>query len=226
MKLITVSSKVVIFITADELNPQGRLSWKDITDALEVSYGFNTVPKTYEDFTKPGGAEFRLGRVADIELTKLTLYSNAIELVIQDGADMADKVLRDLLVWGATIGLQTIDDAPRTKWYVSELTFRTDIVLDGLHPALRRLADEVSAAVAQLFTHSGRYETTGVMLNFDDANLRLPPGAFRLERKAGGVPFSEKRYWSTAPMRTEQHIELLQNFEDALLQKGAATKKA
>lgn len=39
---------------------------------------------------------------------------------------------------------------------------------------------------------------------------------FQLERTIG-VPFSEQRYYSRAPLQTEDHLALLEEFEEILL---------
>jgi hypothetical protein len=113
------------------------------------------------------------------------------------------------------VGLPARRRDDERKWYLSQLTFASDFLLNSLHPALKKLGDQITKAAAGQFPQPTAYETTGVVLNLDEWNLRVPIGSFRIERLAG-VPFSDKRYFSAAPLPTNEHIRLLREFEASL----------
>ena len=60
------------------------------------------------------------------------------------------------------------------------------------------------------------YEPTAILFNLDQSLTKLTPGAFSIERRAD-VPFPDKKYFSNAPLATQEHIQVLKDFERALL---------
>jgi hypothetical protein len=56
---------------------------------------------------------------------------------------------------------------------------------------------------------------SNVVVSADLSQSRLTPGGFKIERRAD-APFKAKAYFSSAPLRTSVHLELLHEFEDAL----------
>jgi hypothetical protein len=60
------------------------------------------------------------------------------------------------------------------------------------------------------------YEPTALLFNLDQSQSKLMPGVFSIERRAD-IPFSDKKYFSNAPLATRDHIELLKAFETSML---------
>ena len=60
------------------------------------------------------------------------------------------------------------------------------------------------------------YEPTGIILNLDQSTTKLAPVFFTLERRAE-VPFTDNKYFSSAPLSTQDHIGILQEVEKALV---------
>jgi hypothetical protein len=177
-------------------------------------YRFAKSPKTYEEWTAQSGAELAAGRLGDIEIIRLTLYAEGIVIDTRSSTDDCERVLEDILAWGETFpGFVRPPSNPR-KWYSSELVVRSSLNLDVLHPALKLVSDRLAAALANDPRRLSPHESIAIIWNFDDSNLKVPPGPFRLERRAG-VPFSEQRWWSQAPTPTSTHLEILQQFESA-----------
>ena len=59
------------------------------------------------------------------------------------------------------------------------------------------------------------FEPVSIAMHLDISQTKLNPGFFSIERRAE-VPFSEDTYFSQAPLRTTEHLELIQEFEAAL----------
>lgn len=209
-----------VFVSTTELNPGGRLSLSDLTKGLVGRYGFAKYPKTFEEWDDQKGTEFVYGRWEQIEISRLIFFANGIVVDTRSSTDDSEKILEDLYSWATTaMGLPSRRRGDERKWYLSQLTFASDFSLDSLHPALKKLGDQITKAAASQLTQPMAYETTGVVLNLDEWNLRVPIGSFRIERLAG-VPFSDKRYFSSAPLPTNEHVRLLREFEAALTGKS------
>lgn len=203
-------ARVTAFVSIDELNPVGRVSLVDLVKGLVERYKFAKYPKTFDEWTPDKGTEFVYGRFDQFELSKLTIYERGVSIDTRSSTDDSERVLEDLMTWSGSVGL-----VPRRhrRWYTSGLVVESNVALDAMHPALRTLAEKISAAAETQL--SARFETTSISIGMDPWNARYPLIPFRIERREG-VPFSENKYWAQAPLPTRTHIELLKDFEAAL----------
>lgn len=217
MEVVSVTlARVVILVSTDELNPSGKVPVLKIAAGLAEHYGFAKFPKTLDEWSAPSGAEFVAGQLGDIAISKATLFARGMVVETASSTEDSEKALNDMLTWGAeTFGLlRPSPDRPR--WYASELVFKSQMSLDSMHPVLRIVAEKVSASLANDPRRLAPYETTMIHWNFDDTNLKLPPGPFRIERRVG-APFSDNKWFSSAPLPTDQHIAILEECERALM---------
>src|ERR1019366_7101267 len=91
---------------------------------------------------------------------------------------------------------------------------------DHLHHGL--LAELVTGLVRGYgFTACPDYEPSSFILFFDNSKFTNPPtfaGSFLVDRRAG-AGYEENRYYSQAPLRTADHIALLNELEKLLMKK-------
>ena len=99
-----------------------------------------------------------------------------------------------------------------TKMHVSELNVRMDAVLFDLNPKLVDFANTINSLCG---LDVPPYEVSGLVINTDIAVSRLKPSQFVIDRKTG-APFSDKRYYSRAPVHTDEHEGLLRGLEHIL----------
>jgi hypothetical protein len=59
------------------------------------------------------------------------------------------------------------------------------------------------------------FETVGVTLTFDSTQSKQLFTPFQIQRLAE-TPFSQKKYYSGAPLKTADHIQLIDDFEASL----------
>jgi hypothetical protein len=99
------------------------------------------------------------------------------------------------------------------RWgYLSQIVFSSDADLDFLSPALQSLNAGISSALSEIHNRSFDYRTASVSLSVDRAIMPSPIAAFTIERRTD-TPFSQNRYFSTAPLPTDKHIELIDRYE-------------
>jgi hypothetical protein len=99
----------------------------------------------------------------------------------------------------------------KRKTYVSQLTFFTDL-LDSLHPALSKLGQRLTTRVPQFYGQPLVYMPVTMSVGYDPLTIKAGPSAFTIERPADTL-FSENKYFSTAPLPTDEHIAMLEAFE-------------
>ncbi len=96
--------------------------------------------------------------------------------------------------------------------FLSQIIFHSDFRLDLVHPALRALAAKVSASTSDALKQAFKYETTAILMGHDETQTRLVPPIFSIERRSN-LPFGENVYFSSAPLSTSEHLEMLDEVE-------------
>ena len=86
-----------------------------------------------------------------------------------------------------------------------------------LHPFLDVIANHITERTSVDMQHDFFFEPTAIIFNTDTSRTRIAPGIFTIERLAD-TPSQENMYFSSAPLRTSEHIDLIKRFESSLLQ--------
>ena len=60
-----------------------------------------------------------------------------------------------------------------------------------------------------------RYDLAVLSIDYDQLTRKHPLGRFSIQRR-DNTPFSENKYFSDAPLPTDVHIQLLEQFEKDL----------
>jgi hypothetical protein len=190
----------------------------DFVKGMVERYGFEKFPKTSEEYQQPStGAVFSLGKVGNIVIENYTVYPRGVVIDTRSSTDDSERVLKDVTEW--LCGLSGIDpsaDRISRRFYLSQVNFRSQKSLDALNPNLRLLADRLTEIVSGYAKQRLDFQTTGISFQFDVTQgvaYSLPMKIERLE----GAQFSENKYFSAAPLKTDQHIHLLEEFETILI---------
>ena len=215
MELISINlARLVSFLEVQALDPFGRTSELGVFNNVGSRYSFSKVPQTFAEIDLTKGVELIAGKLGDINIDKLAFYPKGIVIDTRSSTDDCLKVLHDLLsqareLFGATI-------TPSRQNLVSQIVFRSSLRLSLLNPLLQPVADQIEAAVSDGLRQSVMYEPTAVLWAPDLSQIKLAPVVFSIERRAD-IPFSENTYFSSAPLGTNAHLEMLQKIEASLL---------
>ena len=77
------------------------------------------------------------------------------------------------------------------------------------------MAETINKVVAQNLRLPYNFQPRGIALAIDPEEQRIPTPPFTVERREG-IAFSERKYFSSAPVPTDVHLELIQKFENAM----------
>jgi hypothetical protein len=179
-------------IQPTELDP------KDPTKSLVFSAG---------RFQKPSGEE--------LEIIEFQVFQDGLVADTRSSTDDSDMFIDDLLEWAiAEFNLVPIPTASRL--YVSELWVHTDKSLTLLNPRLQALVDLISSAYEAYAKRPLTFDLAAIGI-WNDRTLAPNNffSPFRFE-KAEVAPFSENRYYSIAPLRTLDHLMILDQLEEIL----------
>jgi len=217
-----ILARALAFVESFDLAPRGGVFWADLVRELVARYQFQKFPVKIEDFDENKGVEFLSGKIGDVVIEKLVIYNTAILVDTRVSTTTSEQVLREALEWAKKqFKLDYKPENIKRVANISQLTFHSDISLDMLHPALKRLSDSVSAAVSEVHGEKFEYQTSQIAITHDPLKRKYTIAGFTIVPRAE-TPYSEHKYFSEAPLPTDLHIKLLEQFERDLLGKREA----
>ena len=204
------AARAIWLVDARDLNPRGL----DILPALtgiRDRYRFQSYPRTIEDADESSakGIAFAAGKLVFEEksyaLVKATMFSDGLVVETALSTDLSEAFLADVLEFlSSKYGLTYNPDMIHRRMYISELIVHSRKDLGRLFAPLAKTIEKLNLLTGKEF------HPHGFGLSEDLGKLR--PTAFRFEREADKL-FSQGRYFSSAPLKTSQHIELLEEME-------------
>lgn len=223
MELISVlTARALWFVELRDINPRGIALRRTLLPALAERYRFAKYPYDTPDnhpTDDAPGIRYKEGEFTNAEgvqiMVNLVIHDDGLVADTRSSTKDSDAFLVDVLQWAVKeFGLIFRPDMVFRKGYLSELNVSPARSLGELHPGLVRFADTLSSLVSTP-NYPVHYEPTGVFLS-GDPTLELKPAAFRFERRLD-APFSTNRYFSQAPLQTDLHLKLLEEFEGLLV---------
>jgi hypothetical protein len=207
-------ARALAFLEPIDLNPRGKVFYPDLVKALVARYNFQKFPQKPEEFDETKGVTFAVGRFGGTVIDEFIIYPYGLLLGTRVSTQESRRLLEEAIQWGSKeLGLVN-KHVPR--WlYASQLTFHSKFSLTDAHPAIQKLAGGIAKSVAETTGENLRYEMTAFLVDFDQLSRKHPLGRFSIQRREN-IPFSENKYYSDAPLPTDAHIKLLEQFEEAI----------
>jgi len=208
-----ILARALGYIETFDLNPRGQVFFPDIVQEIAQHYNFHKSPKTLEEFDDSKGVEFLEGKIGGRVIQKFTIWNTL--LVVETRSSTADskQILEEMLEWGAAkFGLNYHRGMIRRFAYISNLTFYSDVPLLSVSPALTKLAKKTTQALSEIWQEPIQYEPVNFVVGHDPMARKYPIAPFSITRRAESK-FSENKYFSEAPLPTDTHLALLEEFE-------------
>ena len=184
-------------------------------------------PQQLEEFDEAKGITFGSGRLGHSVIEQLVIYTYGILLDTRSSTEESKRLLQEALEWGRNeLGLVYEPSMVRRWQYASQIAFRSDVPLTGVQTAFQAVADKMSKHVLELTGERLKYDLTSFFVDYDPLTRKHPLGRFSIQRR-DNTPFSENKYFSEAPLPTDLHIKLLEEFEAHLVgtSKSAASER-
>ncbi len=217
MKLAAIhGSKLTALVELVDLVPQGKVFLPDLLEAIALRCQFRKFPKEFgKDGTAPG-AVFEIGIWNDQPISKLSIFNDGIVLETSSSTEDTESTLHEMLLWvKEEEGIQFEKETIKRKVFYSQIAVYFDVQPDWLHPILGELSATLSDAASKQVGLPMTYRTAGITLGPSTLIAKYPTAHFTFERRVD-VPDSENKYFSGAPLRTYEHLALLEKFEKAL----------
>lgn len=208
-----------LFDLAD-LNPKGKSLFPDMIEWLKDTYNFKDAPnpETVPTADNKNGLPFKRGEYQAREevfvAVEVTLFDDGLVANSSSSTEDTDRFLENLIST-ATSEFSLVFDPQiiRRRLYLSELNVRLDNPLSNLNPKLTQFANKLSSMARSVI--SSDFEVAGFSLMSDVTNAVYKVPGFAIERKLN-APFNENRFYTKAPLQTEEHISMLKELENIL----------
>lgn len=230
MKLVSIAlgQAVRLFRAPD---PIGGTYLPDSVTAIKERYGFLEVPTTLQDFDPSKGISFQHGKFPvnpralpdgraykEIVIESFQIFNDGLVVGTKAFAEDADLFIDDIIEWAKNALRATIfETTPIQYAYNSQIEVSFSKSLTPLFEKINNINEQVTNALTGYGSIAPPpYQISGFSLHCDLTNMPPPrPGAFILERRAQ-QPYSSNLYFSAAPLKTADHLKILEEFEKIL----------
>ena len=201
-------------IQVHQWDPFGRALKLEALERFRGRYTFTKFPTRLEDIDPAKGIELNEGKFGEIRIDRITVFQNGIIIDTRSSTEDSEKVLDDIIAlaneaFGAVIH-------PVRKGFTSQFIFQSNMRMLALHPIVPKIAETLTSHASADFKHPFTFEPSALLFNVDLSQAKTAPAVFSIERRAE-IPFAENTYFSNAPLRTAEHIEVIKQFETAML---------
>jgi len=212
-----ILARVLGFIEIADLISGGKVSIPDLVRQFAERYSFQKFPATFQELDPGKGIEFLEGVSGAYPIKKFVIWETLLVLETRVSTSVSRSVLEEILLWSSKeLGINYRPDSIRRFGYISDVTFYSDAPLLDLHPAVARLAARSSEELTRIWQEPVRYEPLIVRVGHDPKARKYPIAPFSIEHR-NEAPFSENKYFSEAPLPTDVHLEMLEQFESDIL---------
>lgn len=210
-----ISTQTIRFLKASV--PSGTIYMPDFTALMQKKFRFIQVPTTLEEYDASKGVKFYHGTYKGIGIDALQIYDNGVSVLTKTNSKEGDKIIDALIEMASKeLGVSVIEIPHLEKNYISDV----EIVLEkDIGEAFERFTSAyklLNKFLAKQAHEVPPFRVSGILLHCDlNDSPYLKPGRFVLERR-GILPYNQNTYYSSAPLPTDAHLEVLQEIEKAL----------
>ena len=209
--------RVLGFIEIADLISGGKISVPELVRRLTERYSFEQFPKTFEQLDVKKGIEFHEGFSGEYPIQKFVIWDTLLAVETRVSTDVSKSIMEDILIWSSKdLGFNYKPASIKRFAYISDVTFFSDAPLLNMHNAVNNLAVRSSAALSHIWQEPVQYEPLIVSVGHDPTTRKYPIAPFSIEHRSE-ARFSENKYFSEAPLPTDIHLKMLEQFEKDIL---------
>lgn len=219
MELLSIrTARFIGTISTAELNPRGLSVYPSLIDGLTEKYGFLVSPGEDDVFDEEKGITFEDGAWNNIAIDKITIFSDGIVLDTRSSTKDSEAIFNEALEWAsASYGLTYVPEMVSRRRYISEIIFRSSVGLNHLNPDIEGFNSKVSTTLNKFTDLDVKFELSSIGFHYDTSEVKFAVAPLKIERLENSG-YSENKYYSVAPLPTEEHLGVVKEFETLLTQ--------
>jgi hypothetical protein len=220
MKIVAYElCRVMMLFPLEEVVPLGGVNDPDVIEKVQERYHFKVGPDLKSEEVAKNGYKFESGyfqfNSATVRIIDFALYRDGI-VINGIKTDGMEAFLEDVITYmQKTFLFRDFNTKPR-RYFQSQIV----VEFERSPEKLIRSIEEITSAISRRLKPI--YETEVPMnlarIDFDIDKIGMAPQIaaavqrFIIERRLG-IAFDKERYFCAAPMRTEDHVAVLEEIE-------------
>ena len=227
MKLVTSNfGAAAIRIVNDEVAPPNGFVGQDVVNFIAERYAFSVRPPVMAPLQNLQSIVFQ-GGTFTVEQERIAVIGMALvtngDIVHAPTTEIADKVLDDLITKLEQIFGFRYSNSKQERIYQSNITVEFKGGLQEKIEGIKKLQSIINREISRpslpfeikRLAFGGGDVPNPQLLQLQPTIEALEHSDFLLERRAG-APYEANRYFSVAPIKTADHIKLLELIEREL----------
>ena len=215
MKVVSIEFGQVTWIV-DISMPPGRMYFPESLQKINTRYGFVRGPDLNEMLSQEPNVVFEHGRFGDHVIKKFSIHTDGFLVNSEAGTDIADGFLDDLMDWiKEEFGAAKLDINDSFRIYDSHLVIQLEVDLASQMEFTNFVSSKIAKQRESYGLTPSEYMVSGFILSAEGNAPNLSPPSFTIERRRG-QPFKNNLFLSNAPLRTGDHIKLLEDIEASI----------
>jgi hypothetical protein len=207
-------SQAIRFISVAEPVLEKR-SPVPLIDGLREKYGFVQVPQTVADLDFKKGVNFLQGYYKSRVIDKFQVYENGLLCEANENTDLLDEFISEILAWVEQEQKLPIKETG-VRAYVSQMEVIATVDIGSIFSKIASIGPLISKELSNYGQLAHEYKISGLKMHYDAAPTPLPRAPdFSFERRAG-MAYSENQFFTSAPVRTDEHLRIVRILEDLL----------
>lgn len=188
----------------------GNIYGKQLNKAFESRYGFIEGPMKVADYDLKKGITYLHGLYKKSVVDRCQIYENGILAESMKPVEFCDDFIDDVIDWAqvkAGISIEPMSGVPRGYYSQVEVQFDDDI--NSKLDIFQELSQTISNYLREYGQPQIAFGVSGISFHTDPLRLAAPkPYPFTFARR-DSVPYGDNTYFSTAPLKTADHLNLL-----------------
>jgi hypothetical protein len=216
------TSRVTILFPFEEVVPLGGVNTRGIIEEVKTRYKFlkGADPPSQEKRPARPDSSSRLDNLSFAVRTQTLPRFRFIAMewsLSQILLKLQTLFLDDTILWmRSEFGFKNFSTQPK-RYHLSQLVVEFDKPLYELIRRYGSIVEAIAKHTSQIFQTDASMNFARIDLEFEKNAVKTPMNIARfiIDRRVG-IPFGRERYFCSAPLKTVDHIDVLEQVEAAL----------
>jgi len=212
MKLLSIQQTTLLRLGVLS-RPEGQIYIPEAITGIKETFHFVKAPEFPSE--KPGTLEFSQGKFKNFAIESLGLYNDGIVIKSATDSRRLDELMVFIEQWAHKhFDITFFSSTSAGTIYESNLIVQFDAKI--MSKVFRKFAVIEKGLGGRIFADSNltaTFSLGGISCSVESRQIEnFKPTLFRLEHKAGSE-VGLGQFFSVAPLRTQSHLEVLEEFE-------------